>query len=58
MLGMRTFHEGGVMTRWLGPLGHVWALAIMPVHYFVLSMVVSWVYTSIHYILRFNYAHE
>ena len=48
MLGTRTFHEGGVMIRWLGPLGRVWALAIMPLHCFVLSMVVSWVCTPIH----------
>ena len=41
VLGTLTFREGGVMIRWLGPLGRVWALAIMPLHCFVLSMVVS-----------------
>ena len=41
MLGTRTFREGGVMIRWLWPLGRVWAPAIMPLHGFVLSMVVS-----------------
>ena len=25
MLRTRTFREGGVMIRWLGPLGRVWA---------------------------------
>ena len=40
MLGTRTFREGGVMIRWLGPLGPAWAPAIMPLHYFVLIMVV------------------
>ena len=43
MLGTRTFREGGVMIRWLWPLGRVWAPAIIPLHGFVLSMVVSWV---------------
>ena len=33
MLGTRTFREGGVMIRWLGPLGCMWAPAIMPLHY-------------------------
>ena len=41
VIGMRTFHEGRVMIRWLGPLGHVWAPVIMPLHYFVLDVVVS-----------------
>ena len=41
VLGTRTFYEGGVMIRWLGPLGSVWAPAIMPLHYFVLIVVVS-----------------
>ena len=56
-LGTRTFREGGVMIHWLGLLGRVWALAIMPLHYSVLSMVVSWFCTLIHYILRFNCPH-
>ena len=53
MFGMRTFREGGVMIHWLGPLGCVWAPAIMPLNYFVFYMVVSWVCTLIKYILRF-----
>ena len=56
MLGTGTFREGGVIIRWLGPLGRMWVLAIMPLDYFVLSMVVSWVCTLIYYILRFNCA--
>ena len=43
MLRTRTFREGGVMIRWFGPLGRVWELAIMPLDYFVLSVVVFWV---------------
>ena len=46
-----------LMIRWLGPLGRVWAPAIMPLHYFVLSMVVSWVCTLMHYILRLKCAY-
>ena len=30
VLGTRTFREGGVMIRWLWPLGRVWAPAIIP----------------------------
>ena len=49
------------MIRWLGPLGRVWAPAIMPLHYFVLSMVVSLGFCMpiihLHYILWFNCAH-
>ena len=41
VLGTRTFREGGVMIRWLWPLGRVWAPAIMPLALFVLEMVVS-----------------
>ena len=41
VLGTRTFREGGVMIRWLGPLGRVWAPAIMPLCGFVFCMVVS-----------------
>ena len=29
------------LIRWLGPLGRMWASAIMPLHYFVLDVVVS-----------------
>ena len=60
MLGTRTFRERGVMIRWLGPLGRMWAPAIMPLHYFVLDVVVSLSFcTLIHlnYILRFNCVH-
>ena len=54
MLGTRTFREGGVMIRWLGPLGRVWAPAIMPLDYSVLSMVVSWVLYSdtLHFVVK------
>ena len=57
VLGTRTFREGGVMIRWLWPLGRVWAPAIMPVHCFVLNLVVS-----LGFILRYincvvNYVH-
>ena len=41
VLGTRTFREGGVMIRWFGPLGRVWEPTIMPLNYFVLSVVVS-----------------
>ena len=41
MLRTRTFRGGGVMIRWLGPLGCMWAPAIIPLHYFVLGLVVS-----------------
>ena len=41
MLRTRTFCEGGVMIRWLGPLRHVWVPTIMPLNSFILSMVVS-----------------
>ena len=55
MLGTRTFREGGVMIRWLWPLGRMWAPAIMPLYSFVLSVVVSLgFYTPIHYILVLN----
>ena len=60
MLGTHTFREGGVTIRWLGPLGRVWTLAIMPLHYFVLDVVVSLGFCTLiylHYILRFNCAH-
>ena len=40
MLGMRTFHEGGVMIRWIGPLGRMWALAIIPLH------ILYWIWSS------------
>ena len=60
MLGMRTFREGGVMIRWLGPLGRMRAPAIMPLHYFVLNLVVSLgfcISIHLHYILMLNCAH-
>ena len=57
MLGTRTFREGGVMIRWLGPLGRVWVPAIMPLHCFILIMVASLDFCTLinlHYILRLN----
>ena len=50
MLGTRTFREGGVMIRWLGPLGRVWAPAIMSLHCFGFCMVVSWSFVHLLYI--------
>ena len=61
MLGTCTFREGGVMIHWLGPLGCVLTPAIMPLHYFVLGVVVSLGFCTLihlHYILRFNCAYE
>ena len=60
VLGTRTFREGGVMMRWLWPLGRVWAPAIMPLHCFVFCMVVSLGFcTVIHlqYIVWFKCEH-
>ena len=48
MLGTRTFREGGVMIRWLGPLGRRVGASDHATGYFVLSVVVSWVCTLIH----------
>ena len=57
MLGTRTFREGGVMIRWLWPLGRVWAPAIMPLEDFVLSVVVSLSFILRYIIVWFNCAH-
>ena len=48
------------MMRWLRPLGHMWAPAIMPLDYFLLGVVVSSGFCTLinlHYMLRFNCAH-
>ena len=45
------------MIRWLGPLGRVWAPAIIPLHYFVLGLVVSlgFVFNTLYFVV--NCAH-
>ena len=61
MLGTRTFREGGVMIRWLWPLGRVWAPAIMP---FALCCILYGCVLGfctlkhLHYILWFNWARD
>ena len=48
------FYDGDEVIRWLGPLGRVWASAIMPLTYFVFCMAVSLGFCTLihlHYIL-------
>ena len=60
MLALPSSRGGGEVMRWLGPLGCVWVPAIMPLHCFVLGVVVSLGFCTLlhsHYILRLNCVH-